>query len=277
MRIIVTQPGRRRFDGASDIANVGRLLGRTAVEVQTDDVVLLPELVGGEANADTYEAEVQRLASDLGAWVVGGSHFVHDGDEWTNRGIVADPAGRTVTHYGKLNPYGDERSRAVRSRSGPASFQIGELSCLVMICADFWHASSFAAASPLPDLILVPAFSSSQRPTPHMARARWRHAMIAKAYEFAAFVAVSDWAHPVRFETGTSSGVAALAHPNPSSPAELHNSLGRRRAAAFELDVAAVQELRANREDRGFDLTRHLQTGGLLSDQSAFGAPRSPK
>jgi predicted amidohydrolase len=115
-----------------------------------------------------------------------------------------------VTQPGrKLNPYGDERSRTVRPGPGPASFQIGELSCLVMICADLWHASAFVAASPLPDLILVPAFSASQRPDPHMARARWRHAMIAKAYEFAAFVAVSDWAHPVRFETGTSSDVAS--------------------------------------------------------------------
>ena len=259
MRVIVTQPGRRSPDGASEIANVGRLLGRLTVEIQAGDLVLLPELIGGEDDAEAYQAEVLALASDLGVWVVGGSHFARDGEEWANRGIVADPAGRAVARYGKLNPYGDERSRTVGAGPGPASFQIGELSCLVMICADFWHASAFATASPLPDLILVPAFSVSQRPDPSMARARWRHAMIAKSYESAAFVAVSDWAHPVRFETGTSSGVAGLAHPNPSSPAELHRALGRRRAAAFDLDMGAVLDLRANREGRGFDLTRHLR------------------
>jgi predicted amidohydrolase len=235
------------------------MLGRLAVEIRSGDIVLLPELIGGEADAQAYQAEVQALASDLGAWVVGGSHFARGKGEWTNRGIVADPNGRTVAHYGKLNPYGDERSRSIRAGPGPASFQIGDLSCLVMICADFWHANAFAAASPLPDLILVPAFSSSQRPHPHMARARWRHAMVARAYEFAAFVAVSDWAHPVRFENGVSSGVAGLAHPNPSCPADLHRALGRRRGAAFDLDMDAVRELRANREGRGFDLTRHLR------------------
>jgi predicted amidohydrolase len=259
VRVVVTQPGRRSEDGLSDIASTRRLLGRLAVGVRAGDLVLLPELIGGEADAHAYQAEVQALASDLGAWVVGGSHFAHDAGQRTNRGIVADPSGRAVASYGKLNPYGDERMRSGRSGPGPASFQIGEISCLVMICADFWHASAFAAASPLPDLILVPAFSLSQRPDPHMARARWRHAMVARAYEFAAFVAVSDWAHPVAYETATSSGVAGLAHPNPSSRADLHRTLGRRRAAAFDLDMEAVRELRSNREGRGFDLTVHLR------------------
>ena len=221
--------------------------------------MLLPELIGGDVGADVYQAEVQTLASDLGVWIVGGSHFCRDGEKLTNRGIVADPHGSVVASYGKLNPYGHERARDVRSGSGPASFQIGDLSCLVMICADFWHAQAFEAAEPLPDLILAPAFSLSQRPDPSMARARWRHAMIARSYEFAAFVAVSDWAHPVRFGTGTSSGVAGFAHPNPRSPAELHRPLGRRRVAAFDLDMDAVRELSANREGRGFDLTRHLR------------------
>ncbi|WP_293676110.1 carbon-nitrogen hydrolase family protein [uncultured Phenylobacterium sp.] len=258
MRVIVTQPARRSADGVSDIASARRLLGR-GVEVRGGDLVLLPELIGGDAGAAAYRAEVQALAADLRVWVVGGSHFADEAGERTNRGIVADPSGQVIASYGKLNPYGDERSRAAGSGPGPASFQVGDLSCLVMICADFWHASAFATARPLPDLILVPAFSLSQRPDPHMARARWRHAMVARAYEFAAFVAVSDWAHPVRYETATSSGVAGLAHPNPSHRGGLHQPLGRRRAAAFDLDMEAVRELRANREGRGFDLTRHLR------------------
>jgi predicted amidohydrolase len=130
-----------------------------------------------------------------------------------------------------------------------------------MICADFWHADAFHGAGDAPDLILVPAFSASQRAEPHMARARWRHAMVARAYEFAAFVAVSDWAHPTPFGASVASGAAGLAHPNPARAQDLHRGLGRRRVAAFELDLEAARDLRANRQARGFDLTRHLRSG----------------
>jgi hypothetical protein len=126
VRVIVTQPGRRRSDGGSDVAAVGQLLRRPGLDVRGGALVLLPELIGGDADAVAYQTHVQALAAGLGAWVVGGSHFARAGAAWTNRGIVADPSGRVAARYGKLNPYGDERSRTVRPESGPASFQIGE-------------------------------------------------------------------------------------------------------------------------------------------------------
>ena len=69
MRVIVTQPSRRNLVDASDIANVGRLLRRLNIEIRASDLVLLPELVGGEADAEAYQAH----ASDMGVWVAGGS------------------------------------------------------------------------------------------------------------------------------------------------------------------------------------------------------------
>lgn len=260
MRIVLTQPARRGPDLAANLDAVARLVDRRAGPLRAGDLLLLPELIGDDADPVSYEAQIQEMAARLGVWIVGGSHIAQDGDERTNCGIVADPRGATVARYGKLNPYGDERARGTQPGAGPASFRIGELSCLVMICADFWHAPAFKESGTAPpDLILVPAFSASQRPQPDMARARWRHAMVARAYEFAAFVAVSDWAHPTPFAAGVSSGVAGLAHPNPASARHLHTGLGRRRAAAFELDLGAVRDLRGNREARGFDLTRHLR------------------
>lgn len=267
MRIVLTQLSRHTSDVASNFEALGRLAARSA-ELRPGDLLLLPELVGGDAGRAAYEAQVQALAARLGVWVVGGSHFARAGEEVTNSGVVADPVGQIAARYGKLNPYGDERSRGTRPGPGPAALRIGELSCLVMICADFWHASAFHDAGPAPDLILVPAFSASQRPEPHMARARWRHAMVARAYEFAAFVAVSDWAHPTPFGAGVSSGVAGLAHPNPEYARELHRGLGRRRMAGFELDLAPIRDLRANRQARGFDLTRHLQSGPVRRTHS---------
>jgi hypothetical protein len=88
---------------------------------------------------------------------------------------------------------------------------------------------------------------------------RWRHAAVARAYELAAFIAVSDWAYPVANPDGRSSGVAGFAHPNPAEPSQLYRTVGRRRVAAFEIDLAAQRDLRAKRGLRGFDLTKHRQ------------------
>lgn len=80
--------------------------------------------------------------------------------------------------------------------------------------------------------------------------------MIARSYEHAAYVAVSDWAHPTPYRDLTSSGVAAWARPNPNDPGALITKLGRRRVEAFELDMDELRDLRENRESRGFNPTR---------------------
>jgi len=254
MQIVVTQLASRPADGGSAIPAAARLMERFEGRLSADDIVLLPELVGGRAPSDVYEAEVRALARRLGAWIVGGSHFAGDAEGLANTGIVADPGGEVAGRFGKLNPYGEERAHVTRVGLGPLALRIGGLSCLVMICADFWHASAFPPEGAGLDLILVPAFSASQRPTPHMARARWRHLAASRAYEHSAFVAISDWAHPVPFGAARSSGVAGLAHPNPTAPAGLYHFLGRRRAAAYTLAFDAVHDLRFDRGARGFAL-----------------------
>jgi predicted amidohydrolase len=253
MRVVLVQPGRRSADGSSQIAEMGRLIEASGEGLGAEDVVVLPELIGGESDAADYVAEVRTLASRLGAWVVGGSHYRRSGGHRINAGAVSSPLGEIAAVYEKRHPYGGEAGGATRPGQGPASFRVGDVTCLAMICADFWHAGAFAG-TPSAELILVPAFSTSQRPEPRMARARWRHAMVARAYELAAFVAVSDWAHPVAFGAERSSGVAGLAHPNPATSAELLRPLGRRRVRSFALDLQAVHDFRANRRARGFDL-----------------------
>jgi predicted amidohydrolase len=255
VRVILVQPASRSPDGGSQIAEMGRLIAGSGECPGSEDIVVLPELIGGEAGAAEYAQEVRSLARRLGAWVVGGSHYRREATHRINAGVVASPLGGIAARYEKLHPYGAEAGGGVRAGRGAAAFRIGDISCLAMICADFWHAPALNLPSS-PDLILVPAFSASQRPRPQMARARWRHAMIARAYEWAAFVAVSDWAHPVPLGADRSSGVAALAHPNPDAPSGLFRALGARQVGAFALDFEAVRDLRADRRKRGFDLSR---------------------
>ena len=82
-------------------------------------------------------------------------------------------------------------------------------------------------------------------------RVRRMFGAIARAYDFPAFVGVSDWAHPVDFRGSKSSGAAGLAHPNPARSAQLFRPLGSRRAMAFELDLESLRHLRVNRRARG--------------------------
>lgn len=129
--------------------------------------------------------------------------------------------------------------------------RIGGVSVLVAICADFWHlARGDLDASP--DAIAVPAFSVTQKSTPHLARARWRHQAIAKAYELTAFVGISDWAASVRHADGRSSGAAGFAQPNPTYVRELFSGIGTRTVAGFEIEPAQIVALRDDRRRRGF-------------------------
>lgn len=250
MRIVLTQPSRRDGEGRSDLRRMANLL--EGFGTGPTDIVVLPELIGADAEPQAYLEDLQSLANACGAWVVGGSHMARGAAGFTNSGAVVDPDGAVVARYGKRNPYGDEASRDVVPGEGPACFEVAGLRCMAMICADFWFPSSFAAEQGRPDVVLVSAFSTSQRPTPHMSRARWRHAAAARAYELGAFIGISDWAHPVAYPHGPSSGVAGFAHPNPRAPAQLYQRLGTREARAFPITRDAQIELRRNRSARGF-------------------------
>jgi predicted amidohydrolase len=251
VKVVITQPGRREGAGALDFERMRILLSPSRGRIDVGSVVVLPELIGNELDSESYVRQVRALAIGLRSWVVGGSHFDTSGPQSLNCGVVMDPRGNIAARYAKANPYGDEREYSIASGDGPACFIADGVRCVAMICADFWHPSSFPD-EPV-DLILVPAFSATQRPGPAMARARWRHAMIARAYEHSAYVAVSDWAYPTSFRNLKSSGAAAFAQPNPNGPHQLCRSLGQRRKQAFALDLDSLCDLRENKAHRGFN------------------------
>jgi len=253
LRLVLTQPATAFSEECSHIRDLTFLL---KTGPRSKDIIVLPELIGGSVDRSEYLAELRWLTTQTGAWVVGGSHHWKQARGVVNGGVVVDPGGAVIAAYEKSHPYGQELDEGVIAGQGPAVFEIDGLRCTAMICADFWYASSFCAAGSAPDIVLVPSFSFSQRPTPLMAKARWRHAAIARAYEVAAFVGISDWAYPVTWRGRPSSGVAGLADPNPVEVAGLYRALGRRQVRAFELDMAALRDLRANRKQRGFSVTK---------------------
>ncbi|WP_179154981.1 carbon-nitrogen hydrolase family protein [Microbispora sp. GKU 823] len=255
MRVVVTQPAEWHSDGDRNFDAVLRDAERSRIRFGPDDVVVLPELAGAELGDRRYRRRVEGLARSLGSWVVGGSHHCASGSGTVNRGAVADPGGSVVADYEKLNPYGDERAAGVLGGSRPRAVEVGGHRLLVLLCADFWYFDSLAAESG-PDLVIVPAFSVTQRPSPAIARSLWRHMAVSRAYEVTAFVAISDWAHPSAYRGRTGCGVAGFADPNPATSRGLFRGLGNRRLAAFEPDFAALTDLRDNRRNRNFAAVR---------------------
>ena len=129
---------------------------------------------------------------------------------------------------------------------------IGGRRVFVLICADFWFSDLFNRAAHLPDLVLVPALSVSRKPSPDYSRALWRHLAIARAYEFGAYVGISDWGHPSELPMLATSGVGGLADPTREHPDELFRPIAESGASAFDLDFAALDAFRRDRMERGF-------------------------
>ena len=258
MKVVLTQPNVWMRDG-TDIGRISRSLQRRGFKGASDDVVLLPELVGEGYATNDYHLAIGDMARAFGCHVIGGSRFDDAGGRAVNGGIVVDPAGDTIAHYQKANPYGRERDISQAGSRAGASFRIGVVDCFVSVCADFWHMETYRRLDVPPEVIFVPALSVSRKSSPDMARARWRHAMIARAFEQAAYIAVSDWAYPVSGGDHPSSGVAGLAHPDPETTNDLLLSLGRSSVGIFDIDLDAGRLLRADQKSRGFEIARLRQ------------------
>jgi predicted amidohydrolase len=250
MKLVLLQPALAYDAQADNLGIIARLLEPVAPALAPTDIVLLPEHVELQTSRAVYERGVSALAKQLGCHVVGGSHHEERAGGRVNAGVVSDGSGQIIASYEKLRPYADERSRVAQgSRLGEVS--IGGRQLLVLICADFWFSDLFSRTSLLPDVVLVPAYSVSRKPTPDYSRALWRHLAVARAYEFGVYVGVSDWAHTPKPHGLSPSAVGGFADPTRTDPAAMFAPItdGYR---VCELDFEALQAFREDRHARGF-------------------------
>jgi omega-amidase len=250
MKLVLTQPTLSYDSGADNFGAISRLLESSALTLAPDDIVLLPEHWDLHSSRSAYERTVSGLARQLGCHVVAGSHHEDRGAGRVNVGVVADGGGEIIASYEKLRPYADERSR-VQAGGVLGELSIGGRQLLVLICADFWFADVFYRASRLPDLVLVPALSVTRKPTPAYSQALWRHLAVARAYEFAVFVGVSDWAHAPLPGRLAASGVAGFADTTGVDPAAFFRPV-EAGVCVVELDFDALERFRSDRQARGF-------------------------
>ncbi len=232
-------------------------------DFSSDDILLLPELLGGESPRPEYEGFVSDLAAKLGCFVVGGSHHDAGRGRKFNCGAVANSTGTVVSRYQKLWPDGIEVKMGIAPGSKTGHFEVAGCRVLVLVCADFWYSSVILSRlHPRPDLILVPTFSISLRSSPLAARSLWQSMAISRAYEFGVYVGISDWAHPCDYHGLKSSSVAGFADPRPQTHDGFFSPLGIQTIIGHDLELSRLRWLREHRSTRAFlsdeNLTRSL-------------------
>jgi predicted amidohydrolase len=259
MRLILLQPALSAMDDSGNKEAIRRMLGnplpgpggRPSLRPAADDLLLLPEHFIFTDDPGAYDGFVAEMAALAGCTVVGGSHHRKVNGKKINYGAVVRPDGTKAAEYSKVRPYFNEANHVVPGDSF-GEFTVNGRNVLVLVCADFWYSDLVLRAKAAPDVILVPALSVSRKPDPYYSRALWRHLAVARAYEFGAYVGISDWDDSSSLPEYRTSGVAGLADPVTTLPGKFFTSVDAGGATVFDLDFPAIEAFREDRRMRGF-------------------------
>jgi hypothetical protein len=92
----------------------------------------------------------------------------------------------------------------------------------------------------------------TRKPSPEYSRTLWRHLAVARAYEFGAYIGISDWGYPSQLPTQFACGVGGVADPTTNVPERFFTPMGAHSVAVHALDFGALEGLRRDRSARGF-------------------------
>lgn len=141
--------------------------------------------------------------------------------------------------------------RASRGGDTLGQFCLNERNIVVLICFDLWFSDLFQQMEVWPDVVVTPSFSVSQRTFPQSAQNLWQPMTVSRAYEFAAYIGISDWAYPCEYDGLKSSGVAGLANPRPEGIRHF-DPVGDQVFKSHPLNFDRLDQLHENRRARGF-------------------------
>ena len=251
MNLILLQAQLRAFDSSYNLSQLRSLLDANLTSMNPGDLVALPEHVVFVNTAAEYRELISPIAKDFGCYVAGGSHHLRRGERSVNTGSLFSPDGESLGEYEKLRPYADERKR-VDAGTVIGEFDIEGIHILVLICADFWFSDLYHQVRQAPDLVIVPALSVTRKATPDYSRALWRHLAVARAYEFGAYIGISDWAHPSELPNLFTSGVSGCADPATIDPQSFFSPTPETGFLSIPLDIDRLRQFRQDRKERGF-------------------------
>jgi len=251
MKLVLTQLSRRSEDITQNFETLLQHAKQAQEVTMGADVLVLPELIGASSSVEQYESWVRTVARTLGCLVVGGSHHECRGTSVVNCGVVVTSTGDIIARYDKCRPYGSELERGIVSGQPCGQFSLHGRHFVVLICSDLWFSDAFHQLGRLPDGVLIPSFSVSQKASPQSAQHLWKHMTVSRAYEFATYVGVSDWGTSCAYDGLHSCGVAGLADPRPSD-GSFFTPVGDAVFRSYLLHFARLDQLRENRRTRGF-------------------------
>lgn len=247
LTVVLAQPASRTGDMGEDLY---RLFNEESVP--RCDVLVLPELIGAKDEGQKYLKSICDLAKDHQCHFVGGSRYVNRNGMQVNAGVVANERGKIIATYEKMRPYGSEIHTGVSGGNTVGKFTIRGRIFAVLICSDLWFSETFSTLDYHPDALLIPSFSITQRDDPTKPRELWEHMLVARAYEYTAYVGVCDWSRDCRFDDGLSAvGVSGFANPRPDGGG-YYSGNGDSRFRSYELDFSRLDAFRENRAGRGF-------------------------
>jgi len=249
VKLLIVNPDLTARDTRANELALCQLLDEFRGQLDEHDLWLLPEHFHF-GPPEIYLDDVRRLSERAGCHVVAGSHHeVTAQGGAVNSGVVMAPDGRILHRYDKLRPYAEER-QWVEPGTRTGSFVHQDRRVSVLICADFWFNDLFLQQEAPPDLVLVPALSVTRKPEPDYSRTLWQHTAVARAYEYAVYVGISDWSANSELSRLGTSGVSGFADPTQVDPKRLFQAVPR--ASLVELDFAALDAFRSDRRARGF-------------------------
>lgn len=251
MQIVLSQPINRSENIDQNFEAILHSASQARDTLAGADMLVLPELIGAVSSTEKYEGWVKTTAKALNCTVVGGSYHEKRETDVVNCGVVASSEGKILARYDKHRPYGSELDRGIVGGTSWGRFTQDGRHFAILVCADLWFSASFYQFEVLPDVVLTPSFTVSQKPDPTAGQNLWEHMTVSRAYEFATYVAVSDWAHPCEYDGLLSCGVSGLANPSPDD-ACYFTPVGDGVFKSYELDFDRIEELRENRKARGF-------------------------
>lgn len=251
MQCTLTQPPLTHDDHQQDLAAIQRALVHVA-----SDLILLPELFFREHDDEAYRTFLAQLAAETGACVVGGSLYSPCAARSAqgarrratyNRGAVIAPDGEQMATYGKRHPYGDEVACGVEPGPGAGRFTWKGVRFGVLICADAWDSRCFDG-EPV-DCWCIVAETVSEHHAPADVRHLWESLAVARAFEYASYVAISDWTEARHADRCQTCGVSGFVDPTQGAvPFQPTNGA----AHTFAIDRDRLHRHRARRAERHF-------------------------
>jgi predicted amidohydrolase len=251
MKLVLVNPAFKAYDDPANVKAGEELIERKRNVVSSDDVLLLPEGFMFDEDPESYRTAVSKIARLVGCTVIGGSHHELVAGKRMNKGCIIDPKGNEIGEYSKLRPYFAEQENIIPGNT-IGEFQINGKNFLILICADFWYSDLILSAAKLPDVILVPSLSVSRKPTPEYSRSLWKNLAISRAYEFGAFVGISDWSKDSTLPKYRTCGVGGFADPSVVEPDGIFTPIAGEGISFFHLDFERLEKFREDRRMRGF-------------------------